>query len=366
MRPITPINNHGSIQLKFSVSRKRYSFNPIPGGRYDNELDYQVAQQKATAIQLDILAGNFNPTLDRYRCVIPYTVSRSESELRQYKTPLDLFDAWISTLDLEPGNYAKHHSKTRKMLEQVTDIRDTRWLTKSDICASTFRERLRYVRSCCDWAVRQGYLDTNPYTDIKPRRETHKDVSVFSDDEAQAIVEGFERYVPHYTSFVKFLLLTGVRISEAIGLRWEHIDLDKGVVVIRESLSIDKAGDGYKRIRKARKTGTVTYLTINQELHHLLSSQPKRHKDLVFTSIGGKVISSNNFRERYWSQVLRLVGVPYRVPNTTRHNLASHALEQGIPITGVAYLLGHKDTTMVMKTYGHLVNRPELTNIKLD
>ncbi len=32
---------------------------------------------------------------------------------------------------------------------------------------------------------------------------------------------------------------------------------------------------------------------------------------------------------------------------------------------GVAYLLGHTDTIMVMKTYGHMINRPDLPDIPI-
>jgi integrase len=45
--------------------------------------------------------------------------------------------------------------------------------------------------------------------------------------------------------------------------------------------------------------------------------------------------------------------------------MASRAIEQGIPITGIAYLMGHSDTTMVMKQYGHMINKPELPTIDL-
>ncbi|WP_017653081.1 hypothetical protein [Fortiea contorta] len=67
MREIKPTNNNGSIQLKFSWGGKRYSFNPVPGGHYANRRDMATATSIATRIQHDILAGYFDPTLERYR-----------------------------------------------------------------------------------------------------------------------------------------------------------------------------------------------------------------------------------------------------------------------------------------------------------
>ncbi len=36
------------------------------------------------------------------------------------------------------------------------------------------------------------------------------------------------------------------------------------------------------------------------------------------------------------------------------------AIAQGVPITGVAYMAGHSDVQMVLKTYGHMLDRPKL------
>ncbi len=69
MREIKPINHNGSIQLKFSVSGKRYSLNPIPGGDFNKPKDISQAIAIATKISNDILTGYFDTSLERYRIV---------------------------------------------------------------------------------------------------------------------------------------------------------------------------------------------------------------------------------------------------------------------------------------------------------
>ena len=92
MRDINPINNNGSIKLKFSFGGKRYSFNPIPGGDYSNKRDLANAKAIATRIQNDILAGYFDPTLDRYR------LSPKAPAKPQPKNLLELWDLWVESL----------------------------------------------------------------------------------------------------------------------------------------------------------------------------------------------------------------------------------------------------------------------------
>ena len=45
--------------------------------------------------------------------------------------------------------------------------------------------------------------------------------------------------------------------------------------------------------------------------------------------------------------------------------MASHAIDQGLTLPETAYLLGDKDTTMVSKVYGHMVNRPKVPKLGL-
>ncbi|OYD96856.1 site-specific integrase [Nostoc sp. 'Peltigera membranacea cyanobiont' 210A] len=369
MRQIEPINNNGSIQLKFSYAGKRYSFNPIPKGGYNDKRDIVTARAIATQIQNDILAKNFDPTLDRYRLTPKPQLSQPNNPSLKPKTLLEIWGCWVTSLNLPVATREHHYKAIRQQIAKANpDLMDTTWLTQSNLAASTFNQRLGYLKACFKWAITKGLADNNPYDGLKTRKVSPKSVKPFTVKEITAIIRGFEELAPHYTPFVKFLLATGVRTSEAIGLRWGHLDFDQGLIIIQESLSRDWAGNGYQRVRKETKVGGDRQLKMTRELHELLwSLRLIKHdpESLVFTTVKGKIIDDGNFRERYWLKVLTKVNVVYRNPYTTRHTTASHAIEQHIPITGVAYLLGHKDTRMVMQTYGHMINRPELPNIPI-
>ncbi len=361
MKEIKPLNNNGSIQLKFSVGGKRYSFNPIPGGDYANKRDLAQATAIATRIQNDILAIYFDTTLQRYRLAQPAVTA---SPPTNPKSMLHLWDEWVSTLDISPATKADHYEMVRRMLLKAEpELNSTLWLTEAKIAPSTYNKRLGYIKSCFLWAVKEGKVEASPFEKVKPRKVTVKEVKPFSTEEMLCIVAGFEQQAPHDTPFVRFLLLTGVRLSEAIGLRWGNIAFNRNEVVIRESLSKDRTDNGYSRIRKETKTGSVRYLTMNAELRALLLSiqpSPKPLPDaLVFTTVTGCIIDSGNFWS-LWKKIVTNSGVPYRKPHAIRHTLLSHAVEQGIPLTGVAYLAGHANTRMVIQTYGHMVNRPRL------
>ena len=168
MRAIKPINHNGSIQLKFSVSGKRYSFNPISGGDFNKPRDIAQANAIATKISNDILAGYFDPTLDRYR-ISPKTTPKTANNATRPTLLLDLWDSWVSTLDLSLATLANHYKTTRIMIAKHNPtLNDTQWFIDANLAPRTMRDRISLLRACYNWALSQGLSQANPYLNIKP------------------------------------------------------------------------------------------------------------------------------------------------------------------------------------------------------
>jgi integrase len=280
---------------------------------------------------------------------------------------LEIWDLWLQSLDLLPETQDSHYYPARRQILKANNplATDTTWFLGNPLGSKTYNERLWLLKRMADWAVDEGLLSANPWLKIKPRKGSKEIIKPFSQDEATRIIAGFEENYPAWVPFTKFLFLSGCRLSEAIGLQWKHIDFDRSEICICESLS-RKPGTNYERVRKSTKTGSVRFLKINSELAKLfeqVSSVTKKSEDLIFKNpTGTNSVDCRNFRHR-WKKVLAAANIPYRRPHIIRHSFASHAIEQGCPLTGVAYLLGHSDTRMVAQTYGHLINRPSLPQI---
>jgi integrase len=291
-----------------------------------------------------------------------------QSEPEKNPPLLDIWDAWIDDLCLPPQTKAGHYYYLRRQILKAGNppSSKTDWFTENTLAATSSNRRLWLLNKMSAWAVAEGLLSYNPWVKIKPRKTTKEIVKPFSQEEAAKIIAGFEKAYPAWVPFTKFLFLSGCRMSEAIGLQWKHIDFQRQEICICESLSILASGNGHERVRKDTKTGSVRVLKTNTQLIELLEQiKPVSAKpdDLVFTNpTRTNHIDSHNFRNR-WIKVLKEADIPYRRPHIIRHSFASHAIDQGIPLTGVAYLLGHSDTRMVATVYGHLVNRPSLPNI---
>jgi integrase len=194
-----------------------------------------------------------------------------------------------------------------------------------------------------------------------PRRRIPKNPKSkpFSRSEIVRILKAFEGHETynHYTAFVKFLFGTGCRIGEAIGIRWQDVDLSSGKITIAEQVT--------NKQRKAAKAGSGREFYLSPSTIAVLAdlkTDNSSDQNLIFTTVTGKVIDARLFRARVWVVILETAGVVYRKPSNTRHTFCSHALESGLNPVTVASITGH-DPKVLFDRYAGLIGKPEAPEI---
>ena len=141
-----------------------------------------------------------------------------------------------------------------------------------------------FDRGCID----QELLPINPYTSIiKPLKcsRSGQNRQPFSWQAVERFLTTlkFDLKNRYYYDFCYVMFSLDLRPSEAIGLRWQHIDLDRQQVTICEGMarSEDSKTAGYARQRKSTTTVSVRTLLLTPRLVTLLQgrrsaeSQPK-------------------------------------------------------------------------------------------
>jgi integrase len=223
------------------------------------------------------------------------------------------------------------------------------WLLDK-LAPRTASQRLSMLRSCWQWGCDRGMVRSNPWLAIKVKVPPKRRPKPFTTQEVQRILQAFRdhRHYSYYYTFVLFLLSTGCRTGEAIGLQWKHLSDDCGRVWIGESVSRGR--------RKPTKTNRDREFLLTTGLQRVLWEVKAERKpapeDLVFPARRGGPIDDHNFRNRAWKSVLEEIGVEYRKPYNTRHTFVSHAIDGGIPPVEVAELTGHTEETLFSSYLG--------------
>jgi len=167
--------------------------------------------------------------------------------------------------------------------------------------------------------------------------------------------------------FFEFLAHTGVRISEAVGLRWEHLDLGENPKVrVREQV--------YKGQRKGLKSGAARRdIPLSPGLTAQLLAYRRDNyggpKTPVFSSKAGTELLPPNVYRRVLAPAAISVGFKVEVMvggkardrstvsfHTFRHTCASMLFEAGRNVKQVQEWLGHHKPSFTLDTYVHLMD----------
>jgi integrase len=156
----------------------------------------------------------------------------------------------------------------------------------------------------------------------------------------------------------------GLRQAEALGLRWESIDLEAGRLTVRESLQrIDgKLSLVDVKTDKSRRTVTLPRFTVSALKAHrarqlqerLVAGTRWQDRGLVFSSTIGTPLDRWQVHRRYHELLLK-AGVPRKRFHDLRHTSASLLFAQGVEPRVVMEILGHSRIATTLDIYTHLL-----------
>lgn len=213
-------------------------------------------------------------------------------------------------------------------------------------------------------AVRHGDLLRNPADVARPKytREAAQDSTPKAWTEEEAAQ--FYRVARQDSRGVVFcfMLSTGLRIGEALGLRWPNVELgeDKARVHIVESLvSVNgKATRTTPKTARSRRTVAVAgdALAILKEQPAKVAldreAQPTRFKpsDAVFTnSIGGPILPDTIYTHMH--RLCAAAGVPYKGTHVLRHSFISIQGQHGQQLEVISAHVGHAKASFTRDRY---------------
>ena len=345
----------GMLRFRWSFKSKRYGFSM---GVPDTVVNRIVAEGKARVIEGDMVTGNFDESLDKYRpapaivkAEVTVTVLFERFQTHKKKTLYSQSIAKYRALHKPLLAFFKTKAAALVDLETAEKFRDYLSLSQAP---STVRERLTTINACWKWGIKAKLLTSNPWDEalrsvkVPPMQRPRP----FTKPEVEAILDGF-RTSPvygYYVDFVEFLFSTGCRPGEAIALQWKHLSDDYSVIWIGESLTRD--GE-----RKPTKTNRSRRFRLPSRVQAMLKVRytGQSPDDLVFSAPRGGRIDDHNFCTRAWAKVMTTASIEYRKPYNCRHTFISHSLERGmLPVT-LAEIVGNS-VKVLLERYAADVN----------
>jgi len=152
--------------------------------------------------------------------------------------------------------------------------------------------------------------------------------------------------------------LSGLRVGEALGLKWNVIDLKTNQLHVRTSLIDTGKDNGGRKIASLKSKSSRRTLGIPQELTHELRlwklKCPPSEQDLVFCTMEGKPLHRKG-ATAILDAAIAAAGIKRLTLHRLRHTFASLLLSRNVPVTKVSAYLGHRDQTITLRVYSHFV-----------
>ena len=159
--------------------------------------------------------------------------------------------------------------------------------------------------------------------------------------------------------------LTGLRQGELLGLSWNDVDLESGVMHVRHALQridgtptlVEPKTDRSRR--SLPLTRTAIYLLRAQRLQQterqmFLGPEWNNPDDLVFTSTIGSHCNPSNVTHTF-QKLLTASGLPRQRFHDLRHCNASLFLAAEVSARDVMEFLGHSQIALTLNTYSHVM-----------
>ena len=265
---------------------------------------------------------DYQNTINKY--ILPYFGSVAMSEIK----PMDIQE-WSSKL--------KH---------------DEKYFGKP-LSAYTVQKYVNLLASILKVARENNFIYNSPFEKIRRKKEKpQRQATPLDLHEAEELANK----MPDSLKILVWIpLFTGLRPSEVLGLTLNDFDFENKKVLVRRQISRDtgKVHEEYLKTNSSRRE-----IPLAPNLEALVKEHVAKFglgpEKLLFKNRTGGVL-----RYKDAARSFRIVARPHGLPereglHVLRHTFASLLIRQGVNIKVIQMLLGHKEISETLDTYGHL------------
>ena len=213
-------------------------------------------------------------------------------------------------------------------------------------------------------AQKKGYIIKNPMIDvIKPKsNKDDKEVRAMTIEEQQVFTNylmSMPISLEPYKNVFLFQMFLGLRIGEALALKKTDINLQRNVVSVQRTLTVDKdrnliVGNRTKTYSGKRDVPIPEF--IRDSIIEQMKEADNNKDNLLFTCKNDTLVFTNNVNYRL-KRILKAMGIEGISSHSLRHTFGTRCIEAGMRAVAVQRLLGHKDVAVTLNTYTTIFDR---------
>lgn len=260
-----------------------------------------------------------------------------------------------------------------RKIEDLTSEEIQRYLNslKENYSNSYIKKIYEQISQAFNFAINRGYIIRNPLMDVVKPKSMKKDkvVRAMEIEEQQKFTEYLESKTikeEPYKNIFLIQMFMGLRVGEALALRYGDIDLRKNVINVNKTLTKDKnerviMGDTTKTYAGIREVPIPEFIRASI-IEQMVIAENNPDKQL-FVSNNGKLIDGKNVN-RILKERLSKLGIEGITTHSLRHTYGTRCVEAGMRAVALQRLMGHTDVSVTLNTYTSVFNKYKASELE--
>ena len=287
------------------------------------------------------------------RTVAATTYKQYKARIKSHFKP---FFKDIKLKDIEPVHIEEYFDRKRKF----GNLNDGSSLSENTLKKHYVEMNLIFKR-----AIKLKIIKYNPMQAIEAPIPEKKKAPVMNKAEFNKLLAASRNDDLIFT-FILTILLTGLRRSEALGLEWEDIDLDFGILHVRKRYVLVEGGQLHEEKTKTASSNrkikmpeklieVLKQFKNNKRKNQLrLGKAFYKEKDFVFCKANGKPYNIKHYNDKF-NEYLEAAALPGKYSiHTLRHTFATVNLKNDIEPKIIQEMLGHSTISTTLDIYSHV------------
>ena len=225
-----------------------------------------------------------------------------------------------------------------------------------------------------EFAKENDVITNNPC-----KKSVKSDIGKESEKKEALTIETQRRFLEYatgnsYEDQFRFILQTGLRTGELVGLRWEDIDFKNKKIKITRTMEYRYSVGEWKVGPPKSKSGIRT-VPLTDEAIAILKRQKEKHKDISVIPIEwvnqvflckrlGTPVKNSTYDTALF-KICDKAGIKHFSMHVLRHTFATRCIEAGMKPKTLQMLLGHSNIGITMNLYVHTTEEEKLKEIEL-
>ena len=240
------------------------------------------------------------------------------------------------------------------------------------LAPATIHAYHRTISSILERAVKWKCIPSNPAERAElPSLAGHK-ARYLDEPDAKRMLQLLQAEPIKWRAPIIFDLLSGLRRAELLGLRWQDVDLDGGVVhIVQTSNYVSGKGvyvsspktegsDRYLRVSRTAVLILLEYKRWQDEMREKVGDawEGTPEDDRIFTNEVGRPMFPTSITQ-WMGKFIKRTGLPPACVHSLRHTYASLLIADKTPLVVVASNLGHAQVSTTNDIYSHVIASAE-------